>query len=43
MMLDHVLIELGNRTPAQAIEDGVEPRRVWEGLCKDFDVPRARW
>jgi Protein of unknown function (DUF3046) len=43
LVADHVLAELGGRTPAQAIEDGVEPRDVWRALCADFDVPRDQW
>ena len=43
MMVDHVLTALGGRTPAQAIEDGVDPREVWRALCADFDVPRDQW
>ncbi|MGV9714140.1 DUF3046 domain-containing protein [Gordonia sp. NPDC003424] len=43
MLADHVLTELGGRTGAQAIEDGVDPRDVWVAICRDFDVPRERW
>ncbi|MFT4201655.1 DUF3046 domain-containing protein [Gordonia sp. (in: high G+C Gram-positive bacteria)] len=43
MLVDHVLTDLGGRTGAQAIEDGVDPRDVWRALCRDFDVPRPRW
>ncbi len=43
MLVDHVLTGLGGRTGAQAIEDGVDPRDVWQALCADFDVPRSRW
>lgn len=43
MLMDHVLMTLGGRTAAQAIEDGVEPRDVWRALCADFDVPREQW
>ncbi|AKK27236.1 DUF3046 domain-containing protein [Mycobacterium sp. EPa45] len=43
LLVDHVLTQLGGRTAAQAIEDGVEPRDVWRALCADFDVPRDRW
>ncbi len=43
LLVDHVLIELGGRTGAQAIEDGVDPRDVWVALCRDFDVPRELW
>lgn len=43
LLVDHVLTELGGKTAAQAIEDGVEPRSVWRALCKDLDVPRPHW
>jgi hypothetical protein len=43
VLADHVLTNLGGRTAAQAIEDGVDPRDVWRALCVDFDVPRNQW
>ncbi|MBU8832286.1 DUF3046 domain-containing protein [Mycolicibacterium goodii] len=43
LLVDHVLSDLGGRTAAEAIEDGVEPRQVWRALCADFDVPRDQW
>ncbi|TFV54940.1 DUF3046 domain-containing protein [Mycobacterium sp. PS03-16] len=43
LLADHVLSDLGGRTAAQAIEDGVEPRDVWRALCAAFDVPRDQW
>jgi hypothetical protein len=43
LVVDHVLAALGGRTPAQAIEAGIEPRDVWRALCADFDVPRDQW
>ena len=43
VLADHVLTNLGGRTAAQAIEDGVDPRDVWRALSVDFDVPRDRW
>lgn len=39
---DQVLGALGDRTAAQAIEDGVEPRTVWHSLCDALDVPDDR-
>jgi hypothetical protein len=39
---DQVLTALENRTAAQAIDDGVEPRIVWHALCDALDVPDAR-
>lgn len=37
----HVLVDLG-QSPSEAIEAGVDLRRVWELLCTDFDVPEER-
>jgi len=42
LLRDHVLLELGGCTAAQAIEAGREPREVWRALCEEFDVPPAR-
>ncbi|AFR48755.1 MULTISPECIES: DUF3046 domain-containing protein [Gordonia] len=43
ILSDHILIDVGGRTGAQAIDDGVDPRDVWIAICRDFDVPRHRW
>lgn len=41
---DQVLGPLGDRTAAQALDDGEEPRAVWRALCDAMDVPQAlRW
>lgn len=37
----HVLPMLGG-TPDELIDAGVNPRQVWEELCRDFDVPDER-
>jgi hypothetical protein len=39
---DQVLPALGNRTPAQAIDDGVAPRDVWHAFADAMDIPDAR-
>lgn len=31
-----------NKTAAELIESGVDPRVVWQGLCDSFDVPEER-
>lgn len=31
-----------DKTAAELIESGVDPRRVWHGLCDAFDVPEER-
>jgi hypothetical protein len=36
---DHVFGQLDSRTALQAIEDGVDVRRVWLEICKEYDVP----
>lgn len=33
---------LGDRTGAQALDDGAEPREVWHALCDELDIPEAR-
>ena len=44
LTVDQVLMALGDRTPAQALADGVEPKEVWFALCDAMDVPaQRRW
>ncbi|WP_170154349.1 DUF3046 domain-containing protein [Protaetiibacter intestinalis] len=43
LVRDTVLVELGNRTPAAALADGVPAGEVWIALCRAQDVPRERW
>jgi Protein of unknown function (DUF3046) len=41
---DQVIGDLDDRTAAEAIEAGVEPRTVWHALCDAMDVPdERRW
>jgi hypothetical protein len=42
LLVDHVLLGLGGKTAAEAIEEGREPREVWRELCAEFDVPPQR-
>jgi hypothetical protein len=39
---DHVFAELGDRTVEQALEAGIDPRKVWLAVCEVYDVPPAR-
>lgn len=39
---DQVLGALSDRTVAQALEDGEEPRTVWLALCDAMEVPAER-
>lgn len=39
---DHVLLVLGDRTPRQALDGGVEPKEIWLALCEAMDVPAER-
>ena len=39
---DHVFAELGDRTVEQALEAGVDPRKVWLAVCEVYDVPASR-
>lgn len=38
----HVLSELGDRTPAQALAAGEPALAVWRAVCEGHDLPRAR-
>ncbi len=39
---DHVFAELGGRTVDDALEAGVDTKRVWTVVCTTFDVPPER-
>lgn len=40
---DLVVDRLGDRTAAEALGAGVDPKVVWEAVCRAQDVPRERW
>ncbi|WP_425954373.1 DUF3046 domain-containing protein [Xylanimonas sp. McL0601] len=41
---EQVLAALGDRTPVEALEAGLQPRDVWHALCDALDVPEVeRW
>lgn len=42
LMVDHVILSLGGKTAAEAIESGLDPKAVWRALCDEFDVPPRR-
>lgn len=39
---DLALSSLGSRTPAEAFDDGYEPREIWEAICESAGVPFER-
>lgn len=39
---DHVFAELDGQTVEQAVESGVELRRIWRAVCEAYEVPQAR-
>ena len=39
---DHVFAELGGRTVNDALEAGIDTKRVWAVICARFDVPEER-
>lgn len=44
LVADQVLTALGDRTAAQALEAGEDPRAVWRALCDAMQVPAGdRW
>ncbi len=42
LVTDLALPRAGNRTAAECLRDGVEPREVWHALCVEADVPPSR-
>jgi hypothetical protein len=42
LVSEQVLPRLGDRTPAEALSAGTEPRDVWHALCDALDVPEDR-
>ena len=43
LLKDTVIVELGNRTPNEALAAGVPARDVWLALCRVQEVPPQRW
>jgi DUF3046 family protein len=39
---DHVFADLGGRTVEEALEAGIDPRKVWLAVCDAYDVPVKR-
>nr|WP_028279403.1 DUF3046 domain-containing protein [Arthrobacter sp. H5] len=36
------LADLGDRTPADALRAGLDPRRIWQAVCEMQEVPASR-
>lgn len=43
LLRDLVLTDLGDLTGQSALEAGLEPKEVWQAICKAQNVPRERW
>lgn len=43
LMKDLVLTSLGDRSPQQALEAGLDPKDVWRAICLAEEVPESRW
>jgi hypothetical protein len=39
---DHVFAAIGGRTAVEAIEAGVNVRKVWLAVCEEYEVPPKR-
>jgi hypothetical protein len=39
---DHVLADLGGRTPDQALAAGYEPMEIYRAVCEAYEVPPER-
>lgn len=40
---DLALTELGDRTAANCLVAGEDPKVIWFAICKTLNVPEARW
>ncbi|TYC99124.1 DUF3046 domain-containing protein [Arthrobacter echini] len=38
-----VVDRLGDRSAAEALAAGADPKTVWQAICAAQDVPRERW
>lgn len=41
-VMDSQVLPPHNQTANEMIENGVDPRVAWEGLCRAYDVPEER-
>lgn len=39
---DLVVAELGNHTAVEALDAGVDPKRVWFAVCRAQEIPEER-
>ena len=39
---DHVFAAIGGRTASEAIDAGVNVRKVWLAICEEYEVPPKR-
>lgn len=39
---DHVFADLGGRTVNEALDAGIDTKRVWAVVCTTFEVPEER-
>jgi hypothetical protein len=38
----HVFVELGNRTPQQALAAGEHAKDVWRAVCEGMEIPTGK-
>lgn len=43
LLRDLVLTEFGDLTGRLALEAGMEPKEIWQAICKAQNVPKERW
>lgn len=43
LLNDLALIEFGDKTGAQALAQGEDPREIWLAICRAQQVPKDRW
>ena len=43
LLRDLALTELGDLTGEKALETGIEPKAIWQAICRAQNVPSERW
>lgn len=43
LLTDLALTELGDLTGQKALAAGIEPKEIWQAICKAQNVPVERW
>jgi len=43
LLADTRITSLGDKTPAELLQQGEDPKQVWLAVCRQLGVPKERW